>query len=156
MEIREIPSESGSPDARESVDVVPRKKLLVLVVDDEPGFRNLLQWELNRQGMDVETAVNGADGIKRAEQTKFDVIITDITMPEMDGLKLLDEIKKNHPGTEVIIATGFSAVETAVHAMQKGAFDFVLKPYDLQHLLTRVRQAAESPSKCPHCGSDRP
>ena len=130
----------------------PRKTLIVLVVDDEPGFRNLLRWELNNRGIDVQTADNGAEGVKMAGQTKFDVIITDITMPEMNGLKLLEEIKKNTPDTEVIVATGFGAVETAVHAMKQGAFDFVLKPYDLDHLMTRVRQAVDRLSRCTQCG----
>ncbi|OGR88984.1 MAG: hypothetical protein A2992_07105 [Elusimicrobia bacterium RIFCSPLOWO2_01_FULL_59_12] len=130
----------------------PPKTLMVLVVDDEPGFRNLLKWELNNRGMSVETAENGAEGVQRAGETKFDVIITDITMPEMDGLKLLENIKKTNPQTEVIVATGFGAVETAVHAMKKGAFDFVLKPYDLEHLMARVRQAVERLSQCQQCG----
>lgn len=129
-----------------------RKSLMVLVVDDEPGFRNLLEWELKNRGMNVELAENGAQGVQKAGETKFDVIITDITMPQMDGLKLLEEVKKNNPDTEVIVATGFGAVETAVHAMKKGAFDFVLKPYDLEHLMARVRSAVERLSKCSECG----
>jgi DNA-binding NtrC family response regulator len=133
-------------------EVPPRKALIVLVVDDEPGFRNLLQWELKSRGMQVETAENGAIGVQLAGKTKYDVIITDITMPEKDGLKLLDEVKKINPETEVIIATGFGAVETAVHAMKRGAFDFVLKPYDLEHLMARVRQAVECLSHCQKCG----
>jgi DNA-binding NtrC family response regulator len=126
--------------------------VLVLVVDDEPGFRNLLQWELKSRGMDVEIAANGLEGVQRADEVTFDVIITDISMPEMDGLKLLEQVKKNHPQTEVIVATGFGAVETAVHAMKKGAFDFVLKPYDLEHLMLRVRQAVDRLSHCQNCG----
>ena len=132
-------------------DLHPPKTLMVLVVDDEDGFRSLLQWELNNRGMNVTTAANGAEGVRMAGKTKFDVIITDITMPEMDGLKLLEEIKKIDPQTEVIVATGFGAVETAVHAMKKGAFDFVLKPYDLEHLIARVRQAVKRLSRCQTC-----
>ena len=130
----------------------PPKTLMVLVVDDEAGSRNLLQWELNHRGMIVETAANGAEGVRLAKKTKFDVIITDVTMPEMDGMKLLEEIKNSNPQTEVIVVTGFGAVETAVHAMKKGAFDFVLKPYDLEHLMARVRQAVERLEKCKACG----
>ena len=117
------------------------KTLSVLVVDDEPGFRNMLQWELTHEGMTVETAENGAEGVRMAEQKHFDVIISDITMPEMDGLKLLQEIQRSAPQTAVIIATGFGAVETAVFAMQKGAVDFILKPYDLGHLLSCVKKS---------------
>jgi DNA-binding NtrC family response regulator len=126
--------------------------LNVLVVDDEPGFRKMLEWELTSQGMNVETAEDGAQGVRMAGQKSYDVIISDVTMPEMDGLKLLQEIQKSAPQTAVIIATGFGAVETAVFAMQKGAFDFILKPYDLGHLLSCVKRAVERRSHCRSCG----
>ncbi|MFA5975138.1 MAG: response regulator [Elusimicrobiota bacterium] len=131
---------------------VPTKPLMVLVVDDEPGFCQMLKWELTNQGMHVETAVDGTEGVQLVSQKKFDVVITDITMPRMDGLKLLQEIKSISPETEVIVATGFAAVETAVFAMQKGAFDFVLKPYNLEHLISRVKKAVERLSRCKTCG----
>jgi len=130
----------------------PKKPLLVLVVDDEPGFRNMLEWELTSQGMVVETAENGVQGLQMASKKAFDIIISDVTMPEMDGLKLLQEIQKTSPQTAVIIATGFGAVETAVFAMQKGASDFILKPYDLGHLLSCVKKAAERRGSCRSCG----
>ena len=130
----------------------PPKALRVLVVDDEAGFRDLWQWELNNRGITVDTATDGAEGVRMAAKTKYDVIITDITMPEMDGLKLLDEVNKTDSRTAIIIATGFGTVETAVHAMKRGAFDFVLKPYDLENLMTRVRQAVDRLSQCQQCG----
>ena len=126
--------------------------LNVLVVDDEAGFRNLLKWELESIGVHVDTAENGAEGVRKADGTAYDVIITDITMPEMDGLKLLEEIKKTAPRTEVIIATGFGAVETAVYAMKNGAYDFVLKPYDLEYLKQKVFQAVDRLARCRECG----
>ncbi len=129
-----------------------KKTLSVLVVDDEPGIRKMLEWELTSQGMAVETADNGAEGVRLAGLKTYDVIISDITMPEMDGLKLLQEIQRSAPQTAVIIATGFGAVETAVFAMQKGAFDFILKPYDLGHLLSCVKRAVERRSHCRSCG----
>jgi two-component system response regulator GlrR len=129
-----------------------KKSLSVLVVDDEPGIRQMLEWELTSQGMTVETADNGAEGVRLASLKTYDVIISDITMPEMDGLKLLQEIQRSAPQTAVIIATGFGAVETAVFAMQKGAFDFILKPYDLGHLLSCVKKAVERRSHCRSCG----
>ncbi len=126
--------------------------LKVLVVDDEPGIRNMLAWELTDQGMKVETAENGLEGLRLAGLNAYDVIISDVTMPEMDGLKLLQEIQKSAPNTAVIIATGFGAVETAVFAMKKGASDFILKPYDLGHLLTCVKKAVERRGCCRSCG----
>ncbi len=132
----------------------PKSPLSVLVVDDEPGIRQMLEWELTNQGMHVETAVNGAQGVQMAAKKRFDVIISDVTMPEMDGLKLLQEIKRSSPQTAVIISTGFGAVETAVFAMQRGAFDFILKPYDLGHLLSSVNKAMERRSRCRSCGRE--
>jgi len=126
--------------------------LKVLVVDDEPGFRNLLKWELESLGVQVDTAENGTEGVRKATETAFDVIITDITMPEMDGLELLEKIKKITPETEVIVATGFGAVETAVHAMKNGAYDFILKPYDLEYLKRKVFQAVDRLARCRECG----
>jgi len=123
------------------------------VVDDEPGIRQMLQWELSDHGMQVQTAENGAEGLRLAALNSYDIIISDITMPEMDGLKLLQEIQRTSPQTAVIISTGFGAVETAVFAMKKGAFDFILKPYDLNHLLSCVRKAVDKRSHpCQSCG----
>jgi DNA-binding NtrC family response regulator len=132
----------------------PARPLNVLVVDDEEGFRDLLKWELTSIGMNVQTAASGDEGVTRLGEQTFDVVITDITMPKMDGLKLLNHVKSTSPKTEVIVVTGFSAVETAVYAMRQGAFDFVLKPYDMDDLMSRVKKAAEaySISNCKSCG----
>src|SRR5262249_25724723 len=92
-----------------------------------------------------------AEGLKLAREKKFDVIISDVTMPQMDGIKMLESIKKDAPDTQIIITTGFGAVETAVYAMQKGAFNFLLKPYDLEYLLGCIRNAADI-THCQHCG----
>jgi DNA-binding NtrC family response regulator len=128
---------------------------MVLVVDDEPGLRGVLQWELNNRGILVETAENGREGLARMSQRDFDVVITDVTMPEMDGLRFLEEIKRVSPRTEVIVVTGFGAVEMAVHAMQKGAYDFVLKPYDVDLLMGCVKKAVEELGRCHLCGKKR-
>jgi DNA-binding NtrC family response regulator len=128
--------------------------LRVLVVDDEPGFLAMLQWELMRQGMTVETAANGVEGLRLAHENAYDVIVSDITMPQMNGMKLLQHVKSSSPKTAVIITTGFGAVETAVFAMQKGAFDFILKPYEVGHLLMCIRRAADRRWRCRSCGRD--
>jgi DNA-binding NtrC family response regulator len=131
------------------------RQLKVLVVDDEEGFRDLLKWEFSSDGMAVDTAGTGAEGVQRLKTTAYDVIVTDITMPELDGLKLLDAAKRISPATEVIVVTGFGAVETAVYAMRRGAFDFVLKPYDLEYLTARVKKAAEAYAVCGSCGREK-
>jgi DNA-binding NtrC family response regulator len=131
-----------APDARHPA---------VLVVDDEDGFRGLLEMELRRLGADVETAVDGLDSLRRISGRPFDVVVTDITMPGMDGLRLLRSIKDRWPDTQVILVTGFSGVETAVHAMNEGAFDFFLKPFDVDRLTACVQRAVESRGVCRHC-----
>ena len=115
-------------------------KRSILVVDDEPGFRDMIKWYLKEWGFEVEIAKDGREAITRVVGGRYDVVITDITMPEMDGLTLLDEVKMRMPQTAVIIITGFGTVETAVHAMKHGAFDFVLKPFDMNHLEQLINQ----------------
>ena len=120
----------------------------ILVVDDEEGFRSLLQWELGNRGMTVDVANNGAEAVKLIQEKHFDLVITDLTMPLLDGLMLLEAVKQTSPQTEVIMATGFGTVETAVHAMREGAFDFILKPYDFEHLVTRINKAISGSAQC--------
>jgi DNA-binding NtrC family response regulator len=112
----------------------------VLVVDDEPGFRSLIQWELIEQGLAVETAENGAVAVEKIKNDRFDVVVTDLSMPLLDGLMLLREIKAMAPDTEVIVMTGFATVDTAVYAMQFGALDVVLKPFKVDRVTSRVAQ----------------
>jgi DNA-binding NtrC family response regulator len=142
--------DDGARDKERSIN--SGHPLKVLVVDDEAGFRGFLKLELNRLGIEVETAESGEEAVQWMKKMTFDVVITDITMPRMDGIKLLQEVKRIAPGTEVIVVTGFGAVETAVYAMRQGAFDFVLKPYDLDYLMGCVKKAADGFSKCQSCG----
>ncbi len=128
------------------------KELAILVVDDEVGFRNLLKWELESCGMIVDTAENGVQALKIARQKHIDVVVTDVTMPEMNGIKFLEFLKKSMPRTQVIVVTGFGAIETAVYAMQQGASDFLLKPYDVQYLLTSIKKASQYVNHCRTCG----
>lgn len=151
MAIRKQTSEAPKCDAQQDSHQSSFESINVLVVDDEQGMRSMLEWELSSQGMNVETAENGTQGLTMAAKKTYDLIITDITMPEMDGLKLLQEIQQVSPDTAVIIATGFGAVETAVFAMRKGAFDFILKPYDLAHLLSRIKKAVDRRTRCRSC-----
>ncbi|OGR83941.1 MAG: hypothetical protein A2901_06585 [Elusimicrobia bacterium RIFCSPLOWO2_01_FULL_54_10] len=116
---------------RRKNDSVPKRT--ILVVDDEPGFRDMLKWHLDGiGGVDVATARDGEEAMKHAVKGNIFLVITDLTMPRLNGLELLEKIKEKNPQTEVVILTGFGSVETAVHAMKKGAADFILKPFDLK------------------------
>lgn len=125
-------------DAPQSqTDTLPQ----VLVVDDETGLRDMLRWHLTEHHVLVETAQNAFEATRLLARHPFDLVITDYTMPQRDGMKLLQEVKGSTPETEVIIMTGFGTVEMAVEAMREGAFDFILKPFDLHHFLERVHAA---------------
>lgn len=114
----------------------------ILVVDDEKGLRDLLAHELGEKGR-VTTAADGEEAVRRLEGCRFDLVITDVKMPKMDGLQVLEAAKKACPDTEVILTTGYGTVETAVAAMKQGAFDFVQKPVDIEELRAHVDRALE-------------
>ncbi|MBK8977508.1 MAG: sigma-54-dependent Fis family transcriptional regulator [Planctomycetes bacterium] len=97
---------------------------------------------VRRAGYDVETATSGAEALSRMASAAFDIVLTDLRMPRMSGLALLDEVKHRDPDVEVLVVTGHPEVETAVHAIKHGAFDYVTKPFDEAQLMARVEKAA--------------
>lgn len=115
----------------------------ILIVDDEPDMRNLLQMKLTKNGYSVAVAVNGKDAWDQSKMQEFDVIVTDISMPVMDGIELLKVVKEQYPRTEVILATAHASLEVAVEGLRMGAFDFVQKPFQIHHLVSVVNRAAE-------------
>ena len=122
----------------------------ILVVDDEPGFREMLKWHLDTlKNVNVATAQDGEDAMTQAVLGNFLLVITDLTMPKVNGLELLDQLKVKNPQTEVVILTGFGSVETAVHAMKKGATDFILKPFDLKAFMTNVQSILDKYQQAP-------
>jgi signal transduction histidine kinase/DNA-binding response OmpR family regulator len=115
----------------------------ILVVDDEPGIRELLAWELGEQGYEVVAAADGAEALEHVRRTEFDLIISDIRMPRVGGLDLLRSAKEIAPDTEVVIATGYAELEYAIECVRHGAFDFVQKPFHIEDLLATVSRALE-------------
>lgn len=112
----------------------------ILIVDDEEIIRDSLVFILRKEGFDVSEAGNGAEAFKKISEQLFDVVITDIEMPEMKGIELLEKITQISPQTFVIIITAFASIETAVNALRKGAYDYIIKPLDFDDLLLRVRR----------------
>jgi DNA-binding NtrC family response regulator len=111
----------------------------ILVVDDEVSIREIIQKNLSQMGgFNVETAQNGAEAIEKIEKEVFDLVLTDLKMPEMDGLELLKNIKGTRPEVMVILMTAFGSIETAVEAMKMGADDYITKPINLDHLLLHI------------------
>ncbi len=115
----------------------------ILVVDDEKGIRDLLNLELTTAGYKVTAAEDGQDALDWIEKEKFHLVVTDIMMPKLDGLQLLEAIKNRDAYLEVIVTTGYGQVENAVSAMKKGAYDFIQKPYSTEQILIVVEKALE-------------
>jgi len=119
-----------------------RNVMKILVVDDEAPVREMLKKSLSQMGgFSVEVAQNGSEALKKTEEDVFDLLLTDMKMPEMDGLELLKLIKAMWPDMIVIMMTAFGSIETAVEAMKNGANDYITKPIDLNELLIHISKA---------------
>ena len=120
----------------------------ILIIDDERGIRNTLREILADEGHDVEVAENGKQGLEMAQAKAYDLIYSDIKMPEMDGIELLTALKSGEEviETPVVMISGHGDVETAVQALKLGAYDFLLKPLDLNRILITTKNALESKS----------
>lgn len=115
----------------------------ILVVDDEAVSRENLCYILSKEGHETLSAENGFKALKAAESQEFDLVLTDLKMEIMDGIKLLESIKEKSPATEVIIVTGFGTVASAVEAMRKGAYHYLVKPFNLNEVRMVVSNALE-------------
>ena len=93
-------------------------------------------------GFEVDTFTQSVEAMHQIHQCAYDIVITDIKMKEIDGMRFLEEAKKQHPQTEVIVITGFATMETAKHSFQKGVFDFIAKPFKLSEIQDVVTRAA--------------
>jgi DNA-binding NtrC family response regulator len=121
----------------------------VLVIDDEQGIREMLRYELSQDGFEVEMAENGLAAVEAVKRRKFDLAITDLKMPGMDGVATVEALRSLDPKIEVIVATGYASVETAVACMKRGAYDYIQKPFDLTELkllLDRASQKGQLPN----------
>ncbi len=118
----------------------------ILIIDDERGIRNTLREILADEGYEVDVAENGKQGLEMAQAKAYDLIFTDIKMPEMDGIELLTALKSGEEAIEtpVVMISGHGDVETAVQALKIGAYDFLLKPLDLNRILITTKNALES------------
>jgi DNA-binding NtrC family response regulator len=114
----------------------------ILVVDDEVPVREMLKKGLSQMGgFSVEVAQNGSEALKKTEEDVFDLLLTDMKMPEMDGLELLKLVKAMWPDMIVIMMTAYGSIETAVEAMKNGANDYITKPIDFNELLIHISKA---------------
>ncbi|MBL8088187.1 MAG: sigma-54-dependent Fis family transcriptional regulator [Chthonomonas sp.] len=122
------------------------QKPRILIVDDEPNIRRILEVAFEKGGYQASTAPNAQAALEVLESQAMDVVITDVTMPGMNGYKLQDQIQARWPELPVIICTAYGTIQEAVAAIRNGAFEFVTKPFDLENLKKIVKSALESGS----------
>ena len=121
----------------------PEDRPRVLVVDDEKFIRDIIADFLGMEGYIVRTAEDGVSATNELERARYDMVISDLKMPKMGGLDLLKEVARTHPDTLTVIMTGFGTVETAIDAMKRGAYDYILKPFKVEEIVHIVQRGLE-------------
>jgi two-component system NtrC family response regulator len=119
------------------------KRAKILVIDDDESLRRVLEYNLAQEGYAVLAAAGGAQGLDLLKKEGADLVVTDVRMPGMDGLQVLDGVKKIDPNIQVIILTAFGTIEMAVEAMRAGAFHYVSKPFNRDELKLTIRKALQ-------------
>ncbi len=116
----------------------------VLVLDDEPIVIKSLRMALGKIGCAVEVFDNPEDALRRLDEKTFDIVVTDVVMGDVDGIQVLEHVKDRSPRTKVIIMTAFAMMEMARRAMERGAFDFIAKPFNAEEIRAIVVKAARA------------
>lgn len=119
----------------------------ILIIDDEDIVRISCKRTLMPEGFEVKTAQNGIEGLKMIEEEKFDIVLTDLKMPDIDGIEVLRLIKQRWAETVVIIITGYQTVNSAVKAIKLGAYDYIEKPFTPDGIVSVVYRALEDRKK---------
>ncbi len=115
----------------------------VMVVDDEENIRDVLSNYLTSLGYDVATAIDGEDALKKFKRNSYDLIISDLLMPTIDGLELLKKVRDQDREVIFLMITGYPSIETAVEAIKKGAYDYITKPFHMEDVKLRIERAFE-------------
>ncbi len=122
---------------------MPLQLRRILIVDDEPNMLHMLRAVLSRDGFETECADSGQKALELASKEKFDFILSDVRMPGMDGMQLLEDLRERGMDTIVIIMSAYGNVELALEAMRKGAYDYISKPFKTDEVVLTLRKAAE-------------
>lgn len=129
------------PSAMKGSEKYQGERIRLLLVDDEEGYVKVLAKRMTRRNMEVSTALSGSDGIQRLRKQDFDVAILDLKMEDMDGIEVLKVFKKMVPDMPVIMLTGHGTEKAAREGLEVGAFDYLMKPCDLEELVEKIRAA---------------
>ena len=119
------------------------KDMKILIVDDEHEFATTLAERLQLRDFDTTVAYTGKDALSITSSTTFDVVLLDLKMPDMSGLEVLEKIKARDPSVEVIMLTGHGSTARSLNGMDRGAFDYLMKPVELSELIIKIKQAYE-------------
>ncbi len=115
----------------------------ILVAEDDENLRAGIEEMLREEGYEVESVSNGEEALERIRQGNYDVLLTDLVMPKMNGMELLTEVKKLKPEVKVIIITAFATIESAVEAIKKGASDYIEKPFKINEVQNTIKRVLE-------------
>ncbi|MGW8301442.1 MAG: response regulator [Desulfobacterales bacterium] len=118
--------------------------LEILILDDEPIVGQRLKAALEKDGHFAETFVDPIEAVARLEDKTFDIVVTDIRMDNMDGIEILELVRKKNDRTKVIMITGYATLEVARESLTKGAFDFIAKPFNLREMRQGIDKAIEA------------
>ncbi|HAK58890.1 MAG TPA: transcriptional regulator [Nitrospiraceae bacterium] len=116
----------------------------ILVIEDKESMRDMLRQTLEAEGYQVVPAKDGAEGIKKLADESIGLVLTDLKLPKKDGFEVLKAVKADNPLLPVIVMTAYGTIETAVRAVKEGAYDFLTKPFDTDHLLVLIRRAFDA------------
>jgi DNA-binding NtrC family response regulator len=118
-------------------------RVTILVIDDEPGIREMLTFALSADDLEIETADSGYAAVEAVQRRKFDVAITDLKMPGMDGAATVEALRRIDPEIEIIVATAFASLDATASCMPGGAYDYIQKPFDLAELRLLIDRAVQ-------------
>ena len=127
----------------------------ILLVDNEANVRIVFSDVLTRAGYRVNAVEDGHEAVKEVEEKTYNLALVDLRMPKMDGIEVLENIKKRKPEIPVIIYTGYGSVATAVEAMRKGASDYLTKPFSPDELMLSIKKALQHKGNTPQTSQDK-
>ena len=134
-------AKSEDPVAAFTAEQVARKPVRILVVDDETPVRTMIAASLERQGYDIDLASGGREALEALELNNFNLVLTDIVMQEVNGIALLERIHALQPNLPVVMVTAVHDISVAIDSMRRGAYDYLLKPFEQDQLLSTVERA---------------
>nr|WP_320016691.1 response regulator [uncultured Desulfobacter sp.] len=126
---------------------IPAPHTRLLIVDDEKGFVDVLTNRLSRRGIDVTKAYSGAEALRALRDARFDAMVLDLKMEDMDGIEVLKIVRKMAPDLPVILLTGHGSRTAAENGMTLGAFDYLTKPCELKELMEKISLARQAKNK---------